>query len=97
MSEASIPDFNLMLPDLCAGKIFAGSWIATGKTIDVTDKATGERIGTVADATAADIADACARANVVAASCAAVLTSERASIIRRAGELMIEHKDEAVY
>jgi benzaldehyde dehydrogenase (NAD) len=86
-----------MRSELWAEKMYAGSWITTGATLDVTDKATGETIGKVADANAADIADACARADAVAASWAAVAPSKRASIIRCAGELMIEHKDEAVY
>jgi benzaldehyde dehydrogenase (NAD) len=97
MSHASIPDFKLMRSDYWAGKMYAGSWITTGTTLSVTDKATGETIGAVADANVADIADACARANAMAGSWAAVAPSERASIIRRAGELMIEYKDEAIY
>lgn len=97
MSAPATPDFKLMRPDLWAEKMYVGSWITTGATLDVTDKASGETIGKVADATAANIAEACARANAAAASWATVAPSERASIIRRAGELMIEHMDEAVY
>jgi benzaldehyde dehydrogenase (NAD) len=97
MPQSFLPDFKLMHPDLWDGKMYAGSWIATGATLDVTDKATGETIGRVADATADDIAAACAQANAVAASWAAVPLAERASIVRRAGELMIEHQEEAVY
>jgi benzaldehyde dehydrogenase (NAD) len=97
MSTSSNPEFHLMRPDRWAGKMYVGSWIGTGAILDVTDKATGETIGTVADASAGDIADACTHAHAVAASWAAVAPSERAGIIRRAGELMIKYRDEAVY
>jgi hypothetical protein len=54
MSASSNPEFQLMRPDRWAGKMYVGSWIGTGATSDVTDKATGETIGTVADADAAE-------------------------------------------
>lgn len=97
MSLSPIPDFKLMQPDLWAGKMYVGSWTGAGATQDVTDKATGETIGTVADATADDIARACADADVLVSSWSAVAPAERAAIIRRAGELLIEHQEEAVY
>lgn len=97
MSQLPMPDFKLMRPDLWDGKMYAGSWVSTRGTLDVTDKSTGETIGTVADATAEDIAAACAHANAIAASWAAVPPAERANIVRRAGALMIEHQEEAVY
>ena len=97
MATSSIPQFQLMQPDCWAGKIYVRSWVAAAATVDVTDKATGETIGTVADANAADIAMACKQALAVAPGWAEVAPFERARIVRKAGELLIKYKDEAVY
>lgn len=97
MSTSLIPNFQLMQPDRWAGKMYVGSWVAAAATVDVTDKATGETIGTIADADAADVGKACAQAHAAAPAWAATAPSERARIIRQAGELLVKHRDEAVY
>ena len=97
MPVSSIPEFKLMQPDRWVGKMYVNSWVAALATVNVTDKATGETIGIVADASAAEIASACKQAFAAAPAWAAVALPERASIVRRAGELLIKYKDEAVY
>ncbi len=64
-----------MRPDRWAGKMYVESWVAAAATLDITDKATGETIGTIADVDSADIAKACEQARAAAPAWAAVAPS----------------------
>jgi benzaldehyde dehydrogenase (NAD) len=97
MTEVRTPEFELLRPDLWAGKNYIGSWTATATTLDATDKATGEIIGTLANANVEDVAKATLQARTIAPAWAAVPPAERARIVRLAGDLLIKYKEEAVY
>ncbi|MGW8591899.1 NAD-dependent succinate-semialdehyde dehydrogenase [Dietzia sp. NPDC055877] len=73
-----------------------GQWrdAATGATFEVHNPATGEPVATLADGGADDAAAAIQAAGRTQASWAAVPARERAEILRRAYELLIEHADE---
>jgi benzaldehyde dehydrogenase (NAD) len=97
MSKSPDFQFELMRPELWDGKMYVGSWIAAKSSIPISDKATGETIGTMADASADEMAAACNQAKAIAPSWAAVAPSERAIILRRAAELLVKYREEAVY
>ena len=80
------------------GKMLSGDWIAgSGGLADVTDKATGEVLAKVAVASAEDVHRACDAAAAAAPAWAATSAEKRAAIVRRAGRLLAEHADEAIY
>ncbi|MCD2264295.1 NAD-dependent succinate-semialdehyde dehydrogenase [Dietzia aurantiaca] len=73
-----------------------GQWrdAATGATFEVHNPATGESVATIADGGADDAAAAIQAAGRTQASWAAVPARERAEILRRAYELLLENADE---
>ncbi|AWH94634.1 NAD-dependent succinate-semialdehyde dehydrogenase [Dietzia psychralcaliphila] len=73
-----------------------GQWsdAASGATFEVVNPATGEVIATVADGGADDAAAAIGCAGRTQASWAAVPARERAEILRRAYELIVDRADE---
>ncbi|MEW1936849.1 NAD-dependent succinate-semialdehyde dehydrogenase [Dietzia maris] len=73
-----------------------GAWhdAASGATFDVVNPATGEAIATIADGGAGDAAAAIEAAGRAQPSWAAVPARERAEILRRAYELLVERADE---
>ena len=78
-------------------KLFiGGEWRdgSTGATVAVVDPATGERIADVAAATTDDAAAACEAAHVAQQSWAGVAPRDKAEVLRRCWELMMEHQDE---
>ncbi len=92
------PDlFRLKEPDLFRQRCYVdGTWIDAddGKTIDVTDPATGETLGTVPKLGAAETARAIAGAGRAYPAWRALLAKERAGILRRLAELMLENADD---
>lgn len=74
----------------------AGSWVrsASGETVDVRDPATGELVGRTAVAGAADVDLAVSHAVQAQRGWAAMPSAERASILHRAADLMVERIDE---
>lgn len=75
---------------------FDGKWqdADNGKTIDVTNPATGEVIGTVPKMGAAETKRAIDAANKVLPAWRAKTAKERSVIIRRWYDLLIEHQDD---
>ena len=89
---------RLMNTEVWDGKFFLGGWTSgNGDVADVTDKATGEVLAQVAVADVNDVNRACEDAAKAAPEWAATPAEERAAIVRRAGELLIQHKEEAIY
>lgn len=83
---------------LWENKLFLGGWTAgSGNVADVTDKATGEVLAHVAVATAEEMNRACDAAHAAAPAWAATSASERAAIVARAGELLLQYQNEALY
>jgi benzaldehyde dehydrogenase (NAD) len=73
------------------GQLHSGGWRAAhGGTVDVLEKATGERLATVGLADATDVAEAAERAAQAQPGWAATSFEERAAILRRAADLLEE-------
>jgi benzaldehyde dehydrogenase (NAD) len=71
------------------GQLFSDGWrAASGGTIDVVEKATGERLATVGVADADDVARAAGRAAAAQAEWAATSFEERAAVLRRAADIL---------
>lgn len=84
----------LLDPDVWTGKVFTGEWVDTGSTSEVVEPATGKVLGTVGRAGAEQLgasAEAAARAGE---RWAATPYQERAAVLRRAADLLEEHRDE---
>jgi succinate-semialdehyde dehydrogenase / glutarate-semialdehyde dehydrogenase len=93
MSEASEKALLESVPD---GLFIGGEWspAISGSTLGVHDPATGEVIKTIADAAVEDGAAALDAAVNAAAAWAKTPPRERAEILRRAFDLIQEHKDD---
>jgi len=85
-----------LIADLGTGIHIDGQWrdAASGATFEVVNPATGQAVATVADGGAEDAAAAIEAAGRTQASWAAVPSRERAEILRRAYELLVERADE---
>ncbi len=75
---------------------FGGEWraAASGETIAVYEPASGDRLGEVASLSAEDSAKAVDAAQAAFADWSMTLPQERAAILRRWFDLMIEHKED---
>ena len=70
------------------GKVYSGGWkAAAGGEAPVTEPATGDELGRTGIATAADVAAACAAAAAAQGAWAATPHTERAAVLRRAGDI----------
>jgi benzaldehyde dehydrogenase (NAD) len=76
------------------GKIFSDGWVDAPETIETTEPATGEVLGTAGVANAASVAAAAKSAAHAQRAWAALPIDERVAIVRRAGELLELHRDE---
>jgi benzaldehyde dehydrogenase (NAD) len=76
-------------------KIYSGGWVAgSGGSYDAVEPATGQRLGSVGAATAEDVHAAAERAAEAQREWAALTYDRRAAVLRRAGDLFVEHEDE---
>ncbi|MGN6034314.1 NAD-dependent succinate-semialdehyde dehydrogenase [Brevibacterium casei] len=89
-------DITPIIDKLNTGLFINGQWrdAEGGKTIDVINPATGDVITTVADGSAADAEAAIKAAGDAQAEWAATAPRDRAEILRRAFELLIERSDD---
>jgi benzaldehyde dehydrogenase (NAD) len=80
------------------GKLFLNGWnMSENGTADVTDKSTGDVLAKIANANSADV-NAASRSAVVAAKLwSRTPPEQRAAILRRAGQLLLQYEEEAVY
>jgi benzaldehyde dehydrogenase (NAD) len=77
------------------GKIYTNGWSdGSGEAYAVVSPSTGEQLATMGNATAADVSKAAARAVEAQRSWAALPHHERASILRRAGDLWHANAEE---
>ena len=75
-----------------SGKVFTGSWVAGGAgDAPVIEPATGEELERSGRASAADASDAAERAVEAQRSWAQLPYTERAAVLRRAGDLWRQH------
>src|SRR4051812_45255165 len=86
---------NLLEAKTWTGRIFLDGWRAGGGgERAVIEPATGGELGRVGLANAADIGKAAARAAEAQRAWAAESFEKRAAVLRRAGDLWIEHAEE---
>jgi len=86
---------TLLDPALWTEKISTGAWQpGAGASYDVTEPATGEALGRLGAADAADVYAASARAAEAQRAWAAQAPEQRAAVLRRAGLLFEEHAEE---
>jgi len=77
------------------GKVYSGGWkTAAGGEAAVTEPATGAELGRTGIAAPADVAAATAAAAAAQAGWAATPHTERAAVLRRAGDIWKAHADE---
>jgi benzaldehyde dehydrogenase (NAD) len=75
--------------------VFSDGWRrSSGGTLDVTQPATGRSLGTAGLADAADVGRAVASARLAQPGWSARPAAERAAVLRRAAQLLEEHRDE---
>jgi benzaldehyde dehydrogenase (NAD) len=86
---------SLLDPTIWQGKAFSNGWHeASGGEFAVTEKATGKQLGTVALAAPEDIAKASAAATAAQVAWAATPYTQRAAILRKAGDIWLSHAAE---
>ena len=71
-----------------------GKWVGTKETLDVTDPATGEIIGTVPIMGASETREAIEGAQAAQKEWAARTAKERSTLLRRWFELILEHQED---
>jgi benzaldehyde dehydrogenase (NAD) len=79
-----------------SGRIFSDGWVDAPETIESTEPATGEVLGTAGVATAETVAAAAASAARAQREWAATPIGERAAVVRRAAELLERHRPELI-
>ncbi|MCG7430624.1 NAD-dependent succinate-semialdehyde dehydrogenase [Dermacoccus nishinomiyaensis] len=89
-------DTKALINDVPKQLFVDGAWrdAEGGKTLEVTNPATGEVLARVADASPADGDAALAAAHAAQASWAATTPRERSELLRKAFELLIERTDD---
>jgi benzaldehyde dehydrogenase (NAD) len=81
--------------DVWRNKIYSGGWKAAGGgTIPVTEKATGEEMGSIGCASAADVSAAAAIAADAQRAWAATPGPQRGDVLREVARLLQVHADE---
>lgn len=87
---------DALIRNIPTGLYIDGQWTPSsdGKEFEVYDPATGEVVASVACATAEDVLAAVASANEAGSSWAARSPRDRAEILRKAYELMVERREE---
>jgi benzaldehyde dehydrogenase (NAD) len=79
-----------------SGRIFNGAWVDAPETIECTEPATGDTLGTAGVGNAATVAEAAASAASAQREWAATPFTERVAIIRKAAGLLERHREELV-
>ncbi len=89
-------DIDSLLDRVPTGLLIGGEWVdaAGGKTFDVENPATGERLSTLSSAESEDAVRALDAACAAQADWARTSPRERSEILRRAFELVTERKDD---
>lgn len=87
---------SLLTPATWSGKLLVGDWqsAADGGTTPVTEPATGAELDRIGAAGPADVTEAAARAAEAQRAWARAPYTERAAVLRRAGDLFTEHAAE---
>jgi benzaldehyde dehydrogenase (NAD) len=97
MSATDVAVENLLDESQWSGKIYSGGWVEGPTQIETIEPATGEVLGTAGGGDADSIARAAASAAKAQRAWAATPFADRAAVVRRAGELMEEHRAELIH
>jgi benzaldehyde dehydrogenase (NAD) len=82
-------------PSTWEGRIYSGGWVAgSGGEYDAVEPATGNTLARVGAASAADVHKAAEVAAAAQQEWAALTYDKRAAVLRRAGDLFVEHEEE---
>ena len=76
------------------GKLYSDGWVDAPETIETTEPATGDVLGTAGVANAASVASAAKSAARAQREWAALPMTARVAILRKAGELLDRHRAE---
>lgn len=86
---------TLLDESVWTGSIAAGAWVpGAGDPLEVTDAATGERLGVLGTASLDQVAEAAARAASAQRDWARRTPAQRSEVMRRAGDLFERHMDD---
>src|SRR5574340_1497172 len=86
---------SFLEPSTWEGRIYTSGWVAgSGGEYDAVEPATGKKLARVGAATADDVHKAAEAAAQAQREWAALTYDRRAEVLRRAGQLFIEHEDE---
>ena len=82
-------------PTTWQGRIYSGGWVqGSGGEYDAVEPATGNVLARVGAASTADVHKAAERAAQAQRAWAALTYDRRAEVLRRAGQLFLDHEDE---
>jgi benzaldehyde dehydrogenase (NAD) len=82
-------------PSTWEGRIYSSGWVAgSGGEYDAVEPATGNTLARVGAASAADVHKAAEVAAAAQQEWAALTYDKRAAVLRRAGDLFVEHEEE---
>ena len=83
---------TLLDASVWAGKVFTGQWVTgAGGRYEAVEPATGKSVGSVGTATAADVGSSAETAAAAQKQWARLPYTHRAQVLRRAGDLFVEH------
>jgi aldehyde dehydrogenase family protein len=91
------PAGKFLIEDTWRGRVFGTEWRgAAGGSLDVLEPATGAKITSVGNATAADVRKAAAEARAAQPGWAATPYEERAAILRKAARVLEDNQEELI-
>ena len=91
------PAGKFLVEDTWRGRVFGTEWRnAAGGSLDVLEPATGVKITSVGNATAADVRKAAAEARAAQPGWAATPYEERAAILRKAARVLEDNQEELI-
>jgi benzaldehyde dehydrogenase (NAD) len=90
-----VADVSLLDRNDWQGRIYSGGWVqGSGGEYDAVEPATGRALAKVGGATPADVHKAAEAASQAQHEWAALSYDRRAAVLRKAGQLFLEHEDE---
>src|ERR1700723_3934682 len=91
------PAGKFLIEDTWRGRVFGTEWRdAAGGLLDVLEPATGNKITSVGNATAADVRKAAAEARAAQPGWAATPYEERAAVLRKAARALEDNQEELI-
>src|ERR1700690_1177829 len=93
----NVPAPKFLVEKTWEGRVFGGDWRnAAGGALDVIEPATGNKITSVGNASAADIRKAAAEARAAQPGWAATPYEERAAVLRKAARALEDNQEELI-